>query len=181
MAETATKLDVKTEKTAPPLAPATSATWEWEPIESLRRQVDRLFEDFGQGRLWRPFGSMFDTMLPWAEEAGTKAPAVDLVEKENAYEIIAEMPGMEPGNVEVTISNGVLTLKGEKKEEKEEKRKNYFMSERRFGSFRRSFQLPDGIDEEKIGAEFKNGVLTVMLPKAPEAVKPEKKISNAAT
>ena len=178
MAEAATKLDVKTEKKAPPLVPATA---EWEPLESLRRQVDRLFEDFGQGRLWRPFGSMFDAVLPWAEEAGTKAPAVDLVEKEKAYEITAEMPGMEPGNVEVTISNGVLTLKGEKKEEKEEKGKNYYMSERRYGSFRRSFQLPDGVDEEKIGAEFKNGVLTVTLPKAPEAVKPEKKISIATT
>lgn len=178
MAEAATKLEVKTEQKAPPLAPA---TWEWEPIDRLRRHVDRLFEDFGQGRLWRPFGSMFDTVLPWAEETGTKAPAVDLVEKEGAYEIAAEMPGMEPANIEVTISNGVLTLKGEKKEERETKEKSYYVSERRYGSFRRSFQLPDGIDEEKIGAEFKNGVLTVTLPKAPEAVKPEKKISIATT
>ena len=178
MAEAATKLTVKNEQKAPPLAPA---TWEWEPMESLRRQVDRLFEDFGQGRLWRPFGSMFGTGFPWTEEVGTKAPAVDLVEKETAYEITAEMPGMEPGDIDVTLSNGVLILKGEKKEEKEEKGKNYYMSERRYGSFRRSFQLPDGIDEEKIGAEFKNGVLTVTLPKAPEAVKPEKKISIATT
>ncbi len=87
---------------------------------------------------------------------------------------------MDASNVDVKLANGVLTIKGEKKEEKEEKEKDYYLSERRFGSFQRSFQLPEGIDEDKIQANFEKGVLTVKLPKGAEAQKPEKKISIAA-
>lgn len=183
MAEAATKLAVQTEQKG--AAPAQAAR-EWEPLDTLRRQVDRLFEDFGRWDLWRPFGGSVFDLKPswvdesWAKEAWAKAPAVDLVEKEKAYEITAELPGMEPGNVEVKLSNGMLTIKGEKKEEKEEKKKDYYVSERRFGSFQRSFQLPDGIEEEKIEANFKNGVLTVTLPKSPAAQKPEKSIAIKA-
>jgi HSP20 family protein len=178
MAEPATKLQVKSEQKGG--APAKAR--EWEPIESLRRQVDRLFEDFGRWDLWRPFGrSLFDVRPVWpTEESFLRAPAVDLVEKEKAYEITAELPGLEPSQVEVKLSNGVLTIKGEKKEEKEEKKKDYYMSERRYGAFQRSFQLPDGIEEDKIEADFKNGVLTISLPKAPAAQKPEKSIAIKA-
>jgi len=83
---------------------------------------------------------------------------------------------MEEKDIDVKYVDGVLTIKGEKKEEKEEKRKDYYLSERRFGSFQRSFQVPNGIDADKIDASFKNGVLTVALPKSAEAQKREKKI-----
>ena len=79
-------------------------------------------------------------------------------------------------NIEVKVADDILTIKGEKKEEKEEKDKNYYMSERRYGSFQRSFQLPPGVDQGKIDASFQKGVLTVTLPKSPEAQQKEKKI-----
>jgi HSP20 family protein len=87
------------------------------------------------------------------------------------------LPGIDARNIDVKLANGVLTIRGEKKEEKEEKEKDYYLSERRFGSFQRSFELPEGIDEDKIQASFEKGVLTIKLPKGAEAQKPEKKIS----
>jgi HSP20 family protein len=77
----------------------------------------------------------------------------------------------------VKFADGLLTIKGEKREEKEEKKKDFYLSERRFGSFQRSFQVPEGVDADKIVASFKDGVLTVTLPKSPEAQKKEKKIA----
>jgi HSP20 family protein len=88
-------------------------------------------------------------------------------ETDKAYEITAEVPGMDEKNVEVKVANGVLTIKGEKQDEKEKTRKDYYMRERSFGSFQRSFQVPDGVDADKIEANFKRGVLTVMPPKEP--------------
>jgi HSP20 family protein len=84
---------------------------------------------------------------------------------------------MEEKDIDVKFADGVLTIKGEKKEEREEKKKDYYLSERRFGSFQRSFRVPEGVDADKIDASFKNGVLTVMLPKSAEAQKREKKIA----
>ncbi len=177
MVEAKTNVALKREEPAPRLPR------EWEPFESLRRQVDRMFEDFGRGSgLWSPFGrSMLDIKPSWPfEEGRAKVPAVDVCEREKEYEITAELPGMDASNVDVKLANGVLTIKGEKKEEKEQKEKDYYMSERRFGSFQRSFQLPEGIDEDRIQANFEKGVLTITLPKGAEAQKPEKKISIAA-
>ena len=105
-----------------------------------------------------------------------KAPAVDIADNAKAYEITAELPGMDEKNVEVKFSDGTLIIRGEKKDEKEEKNKDYHLSERRYGAFQRSFSVPDGVDAEKIEAAFKNGILTVTLPKTPEAQKKEKKI-----
>jgi HSP20 family protein len=108
---------------------------------------------------------------------------MDIAETEKAYEITAELPGMSESDVEVIASNGDLTIKGEKKEEKEEKeekKKDYYLSERRYGSFERRMQIPKGVDADKIEATFKKGVLTVTLPKTPQAQKPEKKISVKA-
>ncbi len=177
MAEaTITRVPVKTEKTP---APAPQA---WRPFESLRREVDRLFDDF-DGGFWRsPLRrSFFDTEpFRWGEAALPAAPAVDVTETDKAFEIAAELPGMDEKNVEVKFANGVLTIKGEKQEEKEEKNKDYYLHERNFGSFARSFQVPDGVETDKIDASFRKGVLTVTLPKSAEAQKAEKKIAVKA-
>ncbi|RWE57865.1 MAG: Hsp20/alpha crystallin family protein [Mesorhizobium sp.] len=105
---------------------------------------------------------------------------MDLVEKTNEYEITAELPGIDEKNVDIKLANNVLTIKGEKKEEKEEKEKDYYLSERRYGSFQRSFRLPEGVNADKIDASFTKGILTVKLPKTAEAQKAEKKITVKA-
>jgi HSP20 family protein len=105
-----------------------------------------------------------------------RAPVVDVAERENEYEITAELPGMEEKDIELTVSDDVLKIRGERKEEKEEKNKDYHISERRYGSYQRSFRLPEGVDDSKIEAKFKNGLLTVTLPKTAEAQKKSKKI-----
>ncbi len=175
MAEAATKLPVKREEGA-------AAPQAWRPFETLHREIDRLFEDFGTD-MWRnPFRrSAFDIEPFWRREMKfVGAPAVDVVEKDNAYEITADLPGMDEKNVDVHVANGQLTIKGERKEEKEEKKKDFYLSERRFGSFQRTFGLPEGVDGDKIEASFKKGVLTITLPKRPEAQKPAKKIEVKA-
>ena len=150
-------------------------------MENLRRDFNRLFEDFGD--LWRSpirhalLGpeSLWSSELTWAA-----TPAVDIAEKYKAYEITAELPGMDEKHVEVKVGNGMLTIKGERKEEKEEKRKDYYLSERRYGSFERRLQIPEGVDSDKIEATFKKGVLTVTLPKTAAAQAAEKKIAIKA-
>ena len=176
MVEAATKFPVKSEEKN------VCRPTEWRPFESLRREVDRLFEDFGVSSWRSPFGrSVFDVEPFWRGEVSWgKAPAVDIAESDKAYEITAELPGMDESNIDVKFSDGTLTIKGEKKDEKEEKKKDYYLSERRYGSFQRSFGVPDGVDADKIEAHFKNGVLTVMLPKMPQAQKSEKKIAIKA-
>jgi HSP20 family protein len=175
MAE-ATKVPVKTEKGSLSMPQA------MRPFESLRREVDRLFEDFAGGSWRSPFGrSFFDIEPVWrAQSTAVMMPAVDVTETDNAYEITAELPGMNEKNIELKVVDDVLSIKGEKQEEKEEKRKDYYLSERSFGSFQRSFQVPKGVDSEKIQATFNKGVLTVTLPKSTEAQKAEKKITVKA-
>jgi len=178
MAETVTKLPIEQEKT-PERAPTVEA---WRPFESLRREVEQLFDDFGQNFLRLPTRRPFFGFEPlWRREAvWDTAPAVDIAESEKGYEITAELPGMDEKNVEVKVANGNLTIKGEKQEEKEERKKDYYLHERHFGSFERSFEIPEGVDADKIEAKFKKGILTVTLPKKPEAQKPAKKIEVKA-
>jgi len=107
-------------------------------------------------------------------------PAVDVTEIDGGFEVTAELPGMDEKNVEVKLANHTLTIKGEKRDEQEETKKDYYMRERSFGSFQRSFTVPDGVDMDKIEAIFKKGVLTVTLPKTAEAKKTEKKITIKA-
>jgi HSP20 family protein len=175
MAENVTKLPVKRETMEP------SFTMGWPPFEGLRQEIDRLFEDFGLGFRW-PFGRSLFAAEPLFRRrmTGAKMPAIDVVESEKAYEITADLPGMDEKNIEVKVADGVMTIKGEKQEEKEEKKKDYYLHERSFGSFQRSFELPETVDPDKIEASFKKGVLTVMLPKKPEAQKPTKKIEVKA-
>lgn len=151
----------------------------WGPFELLRKEVDRLFEDFGGGFWRRPFAALAGFDRNWPQKF-VAAPAVDVAETDKAYEITAELPGIDQKNVEVNVANGGITIKGEKKEETEERRKDYYVSERRYGSFERYFELPDGIETDKIEATFKNGVLKVTLPKTAEAQKAAKKIEVKA-
>jgi len=151
----------------------------WRPFDALRKEIDQLFEDFGEGfwgRQLRPF-SAFERAWP---KKFVSAPVVDVAETDKSYEITAELPGLDEKNVEVNVADGGITIKGEKKEETEEKQKDYYVSERRYGSFQRSFTLPEGVDADKIEATFKNGVLKLTLPKTAEAQKPAKKIEIKA-
>ncbi|MGZ5901411.1 MAG: Hsp20/alpha crystallin family protein [Reyranella sp.] len=169
MNDSASKLPVKTEHQA------SAATR--RPFEGFRREVERLFEDFDRG-VWRsPLRALSAVEPFWRREfAVGESPAVDITEGDKAYEVTAELPGMDEKNIEVKVANGNLTIKGEKNAEKEEKKKDYYLRERTFGSFERSFSLPQGVDKEKIEASFKKGVLTITLPKTPDAQKAEKKI-----
>jgi HSP20 family protein len=177
MAETVTKLPVKREKATD----TASAMQAWQPLESLHQEIDRLFDDFGRG-FWQPFRRSLFTVEPfWRRELKLATmPAVDVAESEKAFELTAELPGMDEKTIEVKVVDGNLTIKGEKQEEKEEKKKDYYLHERRFGSFERSFELPESVDVDKIGAAFKKGVLTVTLPKKPGMQKPAKNIEVKA-
>jgi HSP20 family protein len=175
MAEAATKLPIKTEAT--PVTPPVKAA-DWQPFEALRNQVDRLFHDFQTGFLQTPFyRTLPDIESFWRRDLGFNVtPAIDIVEKDRAFEVTAELPGLDAKNIELQLSDGILTIKGEKQEEKEEKTKDRYVSERRYGSFRRSLQIPGSVDTDKIEANFKSGVLTVTLPRSPEAQMNQKTI-----
>jgi HSP20 family protein len=178
MPEAVTKLPLKTADTSKDVAQRQM----WRPFGSLRREIDRLFDDF-EGGIWNaPFRrSIFDIEPLFRGQAEwPAAPAVDVTEKEKAYEIAAELPGMAEKDIEVTLANGTLTIKGEQQEEKEEKKKDYYVQERRFGSFERRFEVPDGVDANKIEASFEKGVLKVTLPKTAQAPQATKKIAVKA-
>ncbi|HUK57642.1 MAG TPA: Hsp20/alpha crystallin family protein [Stellaceae bacterium] len=147
------------------------------PFPSFRDEFDRMFDRFA-GFGMPSMRRMFD-LIP-EESMNFNVPAVDVTEDDKAYKIAAELPGLEEKNIEVTLTGDVLTLKGEKRQEKEEKNKNWYVSERAYGSFQRAFELPDGIDRDKIAAEFSKGVLTVTLPKSAEVQKQQKKIDIKA-
>ena len=175
MAEAATKLPVKTEASPPQSAKLA----EWHPFDSFRNQVDRLFRDFEAGFFQSPFSRSIDNF--WQRDLGfALKPAIDIVDKDNHYEVTAELPGLDAKNIDVQLADGVLTIKGEKNEEKEEKTKDRYVSERRYGSFRRSLQVPASVDADKIEANYKSGVLTVTLPKSAEAQKKQKTIPITA-
>jgi HSP20 family protein len=157
--------------------PGASLMQAWRPFESLRREVDRLFDDFNLNPFHLPLRRpAFDLEPFWQADSWVAQPAIDLVERDNAFELTAEMPGLEEKNIEVDVANGVLTVKGQKEEDKVEKKEDFHLRERRFGSLVRSVRLPETVDAEKIEASFKNGVLKVTLPKKPDAQKPVKKI-----
>ncbi|WP_028002911.1 Hsp20/alpha crystallin family protein [Sinorhizobium arboris] len=175
MAQAARKQPVKVETSAPERREPLSL------FESLRREIDQLFDDINPLG-WRSFPArMRERDRPWSEKGTWRmSPVVDCVDAEQEYKITAEMPGMDANEVEVKVANGMLTISGEKKEEKEEREKDRFLSERRYGAFQRSFRLPPGVDADKIDAVFAKGVLTVRLPKTDEALSSEKKIAIKA-
>jgi HSP20 family protein len=145
---------------------------------SFRNDMHRLMDQFW-GRSFLPsLSRAFDVDPFWRSLPSFSAatPAVDISEDEKAYHIAAELPGMSEKDIDITLSGDTLTIRGEKRDEKEEKAKNYYLSERHYGSFQRSFTLPDRVDREKIDASFAAGVLTLTLPKTADAVKQQKKI-----
>jgi len=152
-----------------------SGVFDWRPLESFQRQFDRLFDDFPSRRGLADFQPFDRMMSQWSA-----SPPVDFVEKDGGYEITAELPGLDEKSVDVKLANGVLSISGEKSEEKEEKKEGYYCSERRYGSFRRAFRVPEGVDVDKITADFEKGVLKIQLPKMPESQKEEKKIKIAS-
>ena len=132
------------------------------PFMSLQREIDRLFDDFTRG--FPAFSS--------GGGAGEMLPSVDVTENDKQIEITAELPGLEDKDVQVNFADNVLTIRGEKKAEKEEKDKTFRLVERSYGSFVRSLELPDGIDANAIKASIDKGVLKVTVPKpAPAQVK----------
>ena len=147
------------------------------PFENLRREVDRLFDEVGTD-FWRAPFRRSAGAAPIFRTSRTVGdpPAVDIVEKDNAYEMTADVPGFDEGNIEVQLLSRSLWIKGERRSEKEERRKDYHLSEREFGSFQRCFSLPEDVDTDRIEASLNKGVLIVTLPKLADARKAARNI-----
>ncbi len=149
-----------------------------EPVDmfsAMRSEMDRMFERFEHG--WPNWPRRW----PSAGRAELMVPELDVHDNGKQLTIEVELPGVEEKDVSVTLANGILTIKGQKKSEREEKKENYFMAERSFGSFERSLRMPDTIDEDKLEAKFDKGVLHIVAQKRPDAVKAEKKIEIKKT
>ena len=129
----------------------------WAPLTNLRQEMDRLLERFPEPRWYGP-----GTTDAWA-------PTMDVSETRNAVVVKAEIPGVDEKDIEVSFHDGLLTIRGEKAEDKEEKDEEYHRMERRYGAFMRTVQLPAAVEAEKVTATFKHGLLTVTLPKAAKA------------
>ena len=153
----------------------TKAVTPWRPFTDLGRwdrDMERVMEDF--------FGRRMKPWLPerWfkTEDLDFTAPAVDLFEEKDDIVVKAELPGIEKDNIEVNLTDHHLTIKGEKKKEEEVKEENYYRSERSYGSFLRTLELPVDVRADKVKATFKNGILEVRLPKTEEAKTKEVKV-----
>ena len=132
-------------------------------MSKFRSEIDQLFDQFFSD----PFG--FGLRTPSEGWAGTWVPTLDISESENEVTIRAEIPGVDPEDLDISVSGDYLTLSGEKKEETEEEEENFYRSERRFGQFRRQVALPSFVDKEDVSAEYKNGILVIKLKKTAEA------------
>ena len=145
----------------------------WKPLKELvpydfdqmRQEMDRLWESFFEERPRRKMG-----------EEEEWFPSLDVAETKNEIVVKAEVPGMDPKDIDISLSNGILTIKGEKEEKREEEEENYHLVERSHGAFARSIQLPTEVQGNKVNASYKNGVLKIVLPKSEEAKSKEIKI-----
>lgn len=175
MTQDVTKLPIAKEN-----RPSLRETAPWRPLLGLQREINQVFDQFD--RNWRPFfqHSIFDFEPLARLEAAWSSPAVDIVDKDKTYEMTAEVPGMNADNLEVKLVDDRLVIKGEKQESREEGKGDSRLSERRYGSFERNFRIPEGVDPGKIEASLKHGILTIVLPKTAEAVKPARKIEVKA-
>jgi HSP20 family protein len=136
---------------------------------SLQREIDQVFRDFG-----RSWPTVAET------RSGMMAVKFNVAETDKEIEVTADVPGVDAKDIDVQLRDGVLTIKGEKKEEKDEKQKDYHLVERSYGMFERSFTLPADVVGDKIQANFDKGVLRIVLPKAPEAQSKVRKIAVKA-
>ena len=129
----------------------------WTGMTSLKQEMDRLFDRFAEPK-WGDFFAL-----------GEWAPSLDLTETKDALVVKVETPGMDPKDIQLELQENLLTVKGEKKQAKEEKDERFHRVERSYGAFTRSVRLPVAVDGSKVTAAFKNGLLTVTLPKTPAA------------
>lgn len=140
----------------------------FEPFKEISRDLERLEGSFND--LWRG-----TSLLPWVKEQ-PMIPNIDVIENDREIQVVADLPGLNEKDIHIDVEDGIFSLRGEKREEREENRKGYHVSERSSGSFYRTFQLPTVVDEDKIEATLKDGVLTVLLPKSADAEKQRKRI-----
>jgi len=134
-----------------------------DPLGALQSEINRVFDSF-----WRGFD--LPTLGGGASDLGNEnLPRVDVRDTGPAIEVVAELPGTEPGDIEVSFSDGALTIRGEKTSEREDQDSGYVLRERSFGVIERTVPLPDGIDFDSAQASFRNGVLTITIPKTAEA------------
>lgn len=138
------------------------------PLVSLQHDINHVFEDF-----WRKVENGWNGH---ANGGGIFGPSTDITETDTSVDVSVELPGMTEKDVDISLSGNAMTIRGEKKIEHEEERKGIYMSERHYGSFYRTVPLPAGVDPDKAEAKFKNGVLTVSLPKTKEALANIKRI-----
>jgi HSP20 family protein len=129
----------------------------WMGRTAFKQEMDRLFE-----RFFEPHWDELPTVGEWA-------PRVDVAETKDALVVTVEIPGVDPKDIQISLQEQLLTIKGEKQQEKEAKDERYHRVERTYGAFARTLRLPVGVDGTKVQATFKNGVLTVTLPKTPAA------------
>ncbi|MEN6458137.1 MAG: Hsp20/alpha crystallin family protein [Thermoguttaceae bacterium] len=134
---------------------------ELSPMVALRNEVDRLFDSFVR----EPLGAI--EWPSWGD--GRWSPAVDVAETDKEFTVRAELPGIDPKDLDVSVVGNQIVLSGEKKESTETKEKGVYHSETRYGSFRRTIPLPEGVDAENVDAQYSQGVLTLRLPKTPQA------------
>jgi HSP20 family protein len=167
-------------ETAMSIIPWTNRLARWRepsPVFGFRREMDRLFERFFNG--WPELEERTEALAAWT-------PSTDIVENDDAFMVRAELPGVQPEKVKVELIGNYLQLSGEKEEAKEEKRENFFLTERSFGAFKRGIELPSTVELERITAEYDKGVLTIRVPKKATAkpkqvnveVKPEQKTTK---
>jgi HSP20 family protein len=142
---------------------------EQNPLLSLHRQMNRMFDD-----IFRDFDRRMPT-FGMASSLGTGWPSVEISDTDNELQVIAEIPGLEEKDIEVLLDNGVLTLRGEKRSENEDKNRQF--SERYYGRFERRIPIGYEVEEDKVNASFKNGVLTVTMPKTAQAQSRVKRIA----
>jgi len=139
----------------------------FHPLSSLRTEVENVF-----GRLAEGFRSL---------RGEKRQPSADAAESDHGYEISIELPGMDTGDIDLRVEGDVLVISGEKRDEREESERNYYLVERSYGAFRRAFRLPEDVDRERIGAEFSKGVLTVSMPREPGAAKDVRRIEISSS